>query len=153
MPLPRPPEPSAPVPLPPSATTVAKARVQGAEAGLTAPGVAVVVLAGTLVGLIIDRFTVDSGMVFGVAYVLSCGYAALQVRRRDLVAALVIPPLIFAVLVTGRALVNPDTSPTMSARTLQVASDLATLAPAVWIGTALATVIVIVRWRLGKSRA
>ena len=114
---------------------------------------AVVVLAVSLVGLLVDRFTVDSGTVFGLAYVLACGYAAWQVRRRDLVAAVVIPPLIFFLLVTGRALVDPGTSHTMSARTLQVASDLATLAPFLWIGTALAVVIVIVRWRLGVRRA
>lgn len=165
VPITTPPSPPAPAADPPSATTPGSAtppapaasrperpRVQRAEVGLTAPGVAVVVLAGTLVGLIIDRFTVDSGTVFGVAYVLSCGYAALQVRRRDLAAAVVIPPLIFGVLVTGRALVDPDTWHTMSARTLQVASDLATLAPALWIGTALAAVIVLVRWRRGVRR-
>jgi hypothetical protein len=128
-------------------------RVQRAEAGLTAPGVVVVVVAVSLVGLLVDRFTVDSGTVFGVAYVLACGYAALQVRRRDLVAAVVLPPLIFFLLVTGRALVDSGSSHTMSARSLQVASDLATLAPFLWIGTALAAVIVLVRWRLGLKRA
>ena len=70
---------------------------------------AVVVLAASLVGMLVDRFTVDSGVVFGVAYVVSCGYAALQVRRRDLLAAVVIPPLMFFVLTAGRALVDSGT--------------------------------------------
>lgn len=128
-------------------------RVQRSEAGLTAPGVAVVVLAATLVGVLVDRFTVDSGVVFGVAYVASCIYVALQVRRRDLLAAVVVPPLVFFVLTTARALFDPGASHTTSARMLTVASDLATLAPALWIGTALAALIVLVRWRTGVRSA
>ncbi len=124
-------------------------RVQRAEHGLTSPGVAVVVFAGTLVGLLIDAFTIDSGVIVGVAFVASCLYAALQVRRSDLLAAVLVPPLVFLVLTVGRELIAPESSGGLSTKVLQVASDLATAAPALWAGTALAGVVVAVRWRRG----
>lgn len=129
------------------------ARVQRAEVGLTAPGVAVVVLAGSLVGLLIDAFTLDSGTIFAIAFVASCAYAAVQVRRRDLLAAVVIPPLVFLVLVVGRALIDPSSTTSLSARLLDVASELATQAPALWVGTGVAAVIVLIRWHRGRARS
>ena len=145
-PAPTVPETAAPTARPTAARGTPLPRVQRAEHGLTAPGVAVVVLAGSLVGLLIDAFTIDSGTIFGVAYVASCVYAALQVRRRDLLAAVVVPPLVFLVLTVGELLFN-GTGGGLSDRVLDLVSELATHAPALWTGTVLAAIIVGVRWK------
>lgn len=141
---------AAAAPVVPSATTP---RVQVSDSGLTAPGVFVVVLTVTLVGLIIDAFTIDSGWIFGVLFVLSSGYAALQVRRRDLPWAVIAPPLVFLLLTLGREIIDPGAGSGLSSRLLDVTARLAESAPALWAGTALAGVIVLVRWRgwFGRS--
>ncbi len=124
--------------------TAPKARVQRAEHGLTAPGVVVIVLAGSLVGLLIDRFTVDSGLIYAVAFVASSVYAALQVRPSDLLSAVIVPPLVFFVLALGASLLD-SSGGGWSDHVLDLVSQLATRAPALWLATVAAAVIVLVR--------
>ncbi len=133
----------------PSTAKKPKARppsTQGAQHGLTSAGVVVIVLAGSLVGLLIDRFTLDSGLIFGVAFVAASVYAALQVRPSHLLTAVIVPPLVFFVLALGEAIVDSATR-AVSDLTLDVVSTLAISAPALWAGTLAAGVIVLVRWR------
>ncbi len=124
------------------------AGVQRAQHGLTTPGVVVIVVAFSLVGWLVDRFTLDNGTIFAVAFIASCVYVALQVRRRDLLAAVIVPPLVFAALTVVKSLVDNRTGG-WSDQVLDIVSELATEAPALWAGTALAAVIVVVRWRRG----
>lgn len=125
-------------------------RVQRAEHGLTGPGVVVVVLAGSLVGLLIDRFTIDSGLIFAVAFIASSVYAALQVRPSDLLSALIVPPLVFLLLAVGESVVD-SSGGGWSDHILDLASQLATEAPALWLGTLAAAAIVLVRKRTLRS--
>ena len=116
----------------------------GAEAGLTAPGVFVVVGAVSLVAMVLDTFTGGGvGWLFGGLFVAVSGYAALQVRRSDLVWALIAPPLVFAVLVCGHAFWT--TTGDLLPRLVALGNALFDLGPMLWVGTGLAAVIV--GWR------
>ncbi len=126
--------------------TAPRARVQRAEHGLTAPGVVVIVLAGSLVGLLIDRFTIDSGLIFGVAFIASSVYAAVQVRPRDLLSAVIVPPLVFFLLAVGASILD-GSGGGWSDHVLDLLSQLATRAPALWVATVAAAAIVLVRHR------
>jgi hypothetical protein len=126
------------------ATPTPAPRVQRAEHGLTAPGVVVIVLAGSLVGLLIDRFTVDSGWIYSVAFIASTVYAALQVRPRDLLSAVIVPPLVFLLLAIGASMLD-GTGGGWSDHVLDLVSQLAIGAPALWVATGAAAAIVLVR--------
>jgi hypothetical protein len=119
--------------------------------GLTAPGVVVVVLAGSLVGLLLDTFTGgDLGWVFGSLFALSCVYAALQVRRSDLAAAAITPPLVFAALLLVHSLVGGSGG--LRTQVIEAMVNLIDLAPKLWLGTGLAVTIVLVRWWRQRRR-
>jgi len=125
-------------------------RVQrGSASGLTAPGVAVIVLAASALGAVIDSIVrSDLGPFFAVLFIASSVYAATQVRRRDLLAAVIVPPLVFLTILGVHELV----SPTGRSRALidlvgDLVSTLALNAPTLWIGTGAAAVIVFVRHR------
>lgn len=68
--------------------------------GLTATGAVTVALGAGLVGGAVDVLT-GAGLrtTFAVLFVLGCALAAYKVHREDLFAAVVIPPLVYAVLV------------------------------------------------------
>jgi hypothetical protein len=117
------------------------------SAGLTAPGVFVVVGAVSLVAIIVDAFTGGGiGWLFGGFFVAVSGYAALQVRRSDLLWAVIAPPLVFAVLVCGHAAWT--TTGDLLTRLVAMGSALFDLGPMLWIGTGLAAVVAAWRyWR------
>lgn len=71
----------------------------GDRRGLTATGAVAVALVMGLAGGAIDVLT-GPGLreVFAVSFVLGCVVAALTVHREDLVAAVVMPPLVYVVL-------------------------------------------------------
>jgi hypothetical protein len=128
-------------------------RVQrGSAPGLTAPGVAVVVLAASVVGAVIDT-TVgnDLGPFFAVLFVAASLYAATQVRRPDLFAAIIVPPLVFLSIITAHEIL----APTGKSRALidllgDLISALALGAPTLWAGTVVAAVVVFLRHRRGR---
>ncbi len=134
----------------PSVAGKATARVQrGGTAGLTAPGVAVIVLGASALGAIIDSIVrSDLGPFFAIMFVASSVYAATQVRRRDLLAAVIVPPLVFLTILGVHELISPTgTSRAMIDLTGDLVSTLALNAPTLWIGTGAAAVIVFVRHR------
>jgi hypothetical protein len=112
--------------------------------GLTAPGVVVVVSAVSLVAMLVDTFTGGGvGWLFGGFFILVSGYAALQVRRQDLVWAVIVPPLVFAVLVCSHA---AYTAPGDAlSKFVAMMNGLLDYGPMLWIGTGLAGAIV--AWR------
>jgi hypothetical protein len=117
------------------------------ESGLTAPGVFVVVGAVSLVAMIVDTFVGSGvGWLFGGFFVAVSGYAALQVRRTDLLWAVIAPPLVFAVLVCGHA--SWTTTGDLLPRVVALGNALFDQGPILWIGTGLAAGIVAWRyWR------
>jgi cytochrome c oxidase subunit IV len=121
--------------------------------GLTVPGVVVVIGAVSLVAMLVDTFTGGGvGWLFGALFVLVSAYAALQVRRQDLVWAVILPPLVFAVLVCSHA---AFTAPGDAlSKLVAMMNGLLDYGPMLWIGTGLAGAIVAWRrWggRLGRS--
>jgi hypothetical protein len=143
----QPPEPPPPTPTP---AALAAPRVQrGSARGLTGPGVALVLLAASVVGAVIDTTVGDDlGPFFAVLFVASSLYAATQVRRADLFAAVIAPPLVF-LLVVG---VHEVLAPTGNSRALidlvgDLVSALALGAPTLWAGTAVAAAVVLLRRR------
>ena len=108
--------------------------------GLTATGVAVVVLALSLVGLLVDAFTGGGiGWLFGACFVASSAYAAAQVRQRDLVWAVIDPPLVFALLVMLYALATKAGD--LLNKAVSGLNNLLDYGPMLWVGTGLAAAI------------
>ena len=107
----------------------------------------VVVGAVSLVAMVVDTFIGGGvGWLFGGFFVAVSGYAALQVRRTDLVWALIAPPLVFAVLVCGHAFFT--TTGDMLSRLAILGNALFDYGPMLWTGAGLAAAIVAWRrWR------
>lgn len=125
------------------------ARTHGSP-GLTVPGVVVVGLAISLVGLLLDLFTGGGlGWLFGCSFVLGSAYTALQVRQRDLLAAVIVPPLLFAGLLLVASLFTGSGG--VTTKLADVAVELVDLGPFLWVGTGVAAAIVVVRWRRSRQ--
>jgi len=127
-------------------------RIHPAAAGLTAPGVYVVVLAGSLVGLLIDAFTGGGiGWIFGFVFIASSAYAALEVRQGDRFAAVTAPPLVFALLLflDNLAAANGD----LLTRVANAANDLLKYGPMLWIGVGVAAAIIGAKAWLARRQA
>jgi hypothetical protein len=111
------------------------------SSGLTAAGVVVVLLAVSLVGLLLDVFTgAGIGWVFGGFFVAACAYVASQVRRGELIWAVIAPPLVFAVLVGVHAMVTAAGG--LLGKVAQAMNSLLDYGPMLWVGTAVAAAIV-----------
>lgn len=124
---------------------VPEARTSSRGPGLPWPGVVVLVVVVTGVGVVVDRFVSHRlGLGAAVAYVIAAVLVALLVCRRDLVSAVVAPPVMFALIVAAARIVAKGWQG-VTGTGLRVATELALLAPGLWIGTALALIIVIVR--------
>jgi hypothetical protein len=130
----------------PGRTATPPARSAG-PAGLTAAGVAVVVFVGSLVGMLIGAVTVGAlSWIFSVFFVAVTGYAAYQVRRSDIAAALIVPPLAYAVLVTGHEFVTETGS--LVDKVAFALNEMLNVAPTLWIAFGLAVLVVAYRiWR------
>jgi hypothetical protein len=107
----------------------------------------VVVGAVSLVAMVVDTFTGGGiGWLFGGLFVAVSGYAAMQVRRSDLLWAVIAPPLVFAVLVCGHAFWT--TTGDLLPRLVAPVSALFDLGPMLWLGTGLAGAVAAWRhWR------
>ena len=117
--------------------------------GLTVAGVVVILSAFSLVGLLLDAFTGGGiGWVFGAFFVVGSAYTASQARRPDLVWAVVVPPLVFAVLVMGHAvLTEPGGALT---KVVAGMNGLLDYGPQLWVGTGAAALVV--AWRQWGGR-
>jgi hypothetical protein len=115
--------------------------------GLTATGAVALALALGIAGGLIDVLT-GPGLrtVFAVCFVAGCGLAALTVHREDLVAAVVIPPIVYCVL----ALLAGAVETTVGSQSL-LTRQLG--APVLLTATGLALAIAVVRGALGRRPA
>jgi hypothetical protein len=106
--------------------------------------VVVIVFASSLFGLLIDVFTGNGvGWIFGVVFIAASCYAAFQVRRADVGAAIITPPLVFALLVmTNQLLASPGP---LLTKVVAGMNGLLDDGPMLWIGAGLAVVIVVYR--------
>src|SRR5579859_5113310 len=116
-------------------------------APLTTAGVAVVLGGACLIGGLIDLFLVGTAAwaITGL-FLAACVYAAVKVRRQGWYSAVVGPPLAFALGLTLVALFSPhDLGSGVIGAAATMLELLAVKARAVFLGTGLALVIVLVR--------
>jgi len=124
-------------------------QVQSAEKGLTYSGVVVVVGAATVLVAFAEAILRQQiGVATGVALLLSSVYAALVVRRADIWAAVVVPPLAFlAAALTAGQLILDKSGSLLIREGFSLFRTLATNAPWILGTTAVCLVIVLVRRR------
>jgi hypothetical protein len=122
--------------------------------GLTAFGAVVLIFGlGTLGG----AYDLASGTglrtVFAVCFVLGCAVTALTVHREDLLAVVVMPPLIYLALAGGAALLqHARTGSLLTQQAIELANAVVISAPVLLLGTAVAAVLAVVRGIAGRHR-
>ncbi len=126
----------------------------GDRRGLTATGAVALAL---LLGLLGGAFDVVTGPglreVFAVSFVAGCGLAALTVHREDLLAAVVMPPLVYVVLVLLGGVIERTASSGsfLVQQAIELVNALVVGAPVLLAATGLAVLVALVRRRRGPS--
>ncbi|MCA1710413.1 MAG: hypothetical protein LC789_01750 [Actinobacteria bacterium] len=124
--------------------------------GLTAAGaVAVALLLGAAGGLVDVLTGPGLRTVFAICFVAGCALAALVVHREDLLAAVVMPPLVYVVLALLAGAFSEATAAgsLLTRQALELASALVLGAPVLLTATAVALVIALARAISGRRRA
>ncbi len=125
----------------------------GDRRGLTAVGAVAVALALGLLGGTIDVLT-GSGLreVFAVSFVGGCLVGALTVHREDLVATVVMPPLVYVLLalVAGAVERTMGSGSFLTRQALELVNALVLGAPVLMAATVAALVVAVVRWSAGR---
>lgn len=127
----------------------------GDRRGLTATGAVALAL---LLGVLGGAFDVVTGPglreVFAVSFVVGCVLAALTVHREDLLAAVVMPPLVYVVLVLLGGLVERAASSGsfLTQQAIELVNALVLGAPVLLAATGLSVLVALVRWKLPSSR-
>jgi hypothetical protein len=119
--------------------------------GLTAAGGAVLLTAAAALGVVIDLAS-GSGLraAFAVLFVGSSFLVAARVHREDLLAAIVMPPLVYAVMAVIAAYAQPPGGGIehgLRQRAIDIGTTLVLTAPVLLVGTALAVFIALRRGR------
>lgn len=125
----------------------------GDRRGLTATGaVASALLLGGL-GAAVDIVT-GPGLreVFAVSFVSGCVLAAATVHREDLVASVVMPPLVYLVLalLAGAVEGAAGSGSFLTQQALELANALVLGAPVLMAATLAALVVAVARWARGR---
>ncbi len=127
----------------------------GDRRGLTAVGAVAIALVLGLAGGAYDVLT-GSGLrlVFAVAFIAGCAIAALLVHPEDLLAAVIMPPLVYLALtfVGGVVERSDQTGSFFAQQALEMANSLILDAPVLLTATGLALIIAGVRALLGRRR-
>ena len=120
----------------------------GDRRGLTATGAVSVALGLGLLGGLIDVLTGPGlRLVFAATFIAGCGFAALRVHREDLLAAVVIPPLVYCAILLGSGGLNQSGAggSWVTHEALEMASALILGAPVLLTATGLALTIALAR--------
>jgi hypothetical protein len=116
--------------------------------GLTAVGAVTVALVLGALGGFIDVLT-GPGLrtVFAICFIAGCAFAALKVHREDLLATVVMPPLVYVALalVAGAFSQTAAVGGWMTRQALELATSLVLGAPVLLTATGLAFAIAVVR--------
>ena len=132
------------------------AELRSGDRGLTYSGVVVIVVGATvLVALAEALLRKEIGAITGVALLVSSVYSAVVVRRADIWAAVVIPPLAFlvAVLTAGQLTILGKSGGLLVREGALLFVSLATNAPWILGTTLVCLVIVLVRRRRAQAPA
>ena len=127
------------------------------DRGVGLPGAAAVALSLglALAGALYDVLTGPGlRLVFAAAFVLGCVLAAFSVRKRDLLVAVVSPPLVYlAVAVVAGAVQGSDASGSWLVRiVMDVFTALVVEAPALLVGTGAAVLVALLRGLGSRAR-
>jgi hypothetical protein len=124
--------------------------------GLTAVGAVTVALVAGAAGGFVDVMT-GPGLrtVFAVCFIAGCGFAALRVHREDLIATVVMPPLVYVALalLAGAFSQTAAVGGLLTRQALELATSLVLGAPVLLTATGLAFVIAVVRAVAGQRPA
>jgi hypothetical protein len=122
--------------------------------GLTAVGAVTVALVAGAAGGFIDVMT-GPGLrtVFAIFFIAGCAFAALKVHREDLVATVVMPPLVYVALalLAGAFSKTAAVGGWMTRQALELATSLVLGAPVLLTATGLAFAIAVVRAILSRT--
>ena len=125
----------------------------GDRRGLTATGAVAVALLLGIVGGAIDVAT-GPGLreVFAVTFVTGCVLAALTVHREDLVAAVVMPPIVYVVLALIGGAVERTAMPGsfLTQQAIELVNALVLGAPVLLTATGAALLVAVARWQVGR---
>lgn len=124
--------------------------------GLTAFGAVSLALVLGAAGGLVDVLTGEGlRTVFAICFIAGCALAALKVHREDLVAAVVMPPLVYAVmaLLAGAFSQTAAVGGVLTRNALELATSLVLGAPVLLTATAVSFVIAVVRGVAGRSPA
>jgi hypothetical protein len=116
--------------------------------GLTAVGAVTVALVLGAAGGFIDVMTGEGlRTVFAISFIAGCAIAALKVHREDLIAAIVMPPLVYVViaLLAGAFSKTTAVGGVLTRQALELATSLVLGAPVLLTATGLAFAIAVVR--------
>jgi hypothetical protein len=123
------------------------------QRGLTAVGAVTVALVAGAAGGFIDVMT-GPGLrtVFAVFFIAGCAFAALRVHREDLIATVVMPPLVYVALalLAGAFSQTAAVGGVLTRQALELATSLVLGAPVLLTATGLAFVIAVVRGVAGQ---
>ncbi|MDT7544361.1 MAG: hypothetical protein QOE99_471 [Actinomycetota bacterium] len=123
--------------------------------GLTAFGAVTVALLLGATGGLIDVLT-GPGLrtVFAITFIAGCAIAALKVHREDLLAAIVMPPLVYVAiaLLAGAFSQTAGVGGVLTRQALELATSLVLGAPVLLTATALSFAIAVVRGISGRRR-
>ena len=125
----------------------------GDRRGLTATGAVALALLLGIVGGAIDVAT-GPGLreVFAVAFVTGCVLAALTVHREDLVAAVVMPPIVYVVLALIGGAVERTAMPGsfLTQQAIELVNALVLGAPVLLTANGAALLVALARWQAGR---
>jgi hypothetical protein len=100
----------------------------------------------TALGVFVDVLRIGTlGVVFGITYVVGCILAVVWVRRRNLFAPMVQPPLLVAVLVPVVVLLVGKTGPGLTETVLVIGAPLVNGFPIMAVATGLTLLIGLLR--------
>jgi hypothetical protein len=123
--------------------------------GLTGRGVCVLVAVATFAGGLLDMaISGHRGHLFGVLFAIASALGALAVRKKDLRAAMVAPPLLYCVLIFVMSLIDQGglTGGLLTREAFYLGNAFVTGAPAIWVGSLLAAAIGWYRLRVTGRR-
>jgi hypothetical protein len=127
-----------------------------ARVGITGRGVVVLIaLVTAIAGSAAVLVGGHRGHVFGIAFIVTAALGAALVRRKDIVTAVIAPPLLYSLLVVLMSFIDTkgQTGGFVTRKAIYIADAFITGAPAIWTGTALAAGIGWYRRRNAASTA
>ncbi|MGF7233461.1 MAG: DUF6542 domain-containing protein [Frankia sp.] len=125
--------------------------VAGSGRGLTVLGAALIALIAGFIGAILDSVIFGQlGVFFGICFAIGCLIAVGRVHDDDLLAVVVMPPLIYAVITILFGLFHPsgggDTAG-LKNKVINVGSELILRAPVLIIAMVVVIIVATVRGR------